>query len=185
LNFLADHRLETCDHIRIGMRAYNRTDNIVRIGRMVDPVAHRFVRGILQGHVAALCGDHRGAQYAHPFHVGALPFHIHFAHVDDAFHAHQRADGGCSNTVLPSTRFSDDLLIHETARKEYLSHDVDHLMSTGMTEVLAHEVNLRVDRFRKTLCEVQGCGSSYIVLQQCPEFFLESWIIPDVEITCS
>src|SRR5690606_3550725 len=30
LHFLADHRLETCDHIRIGMRAYNRTDNIVR-----------------------------------------------------------------------------------------------------------------------------------------------------------
>src|SRR5690606_38086137 len=102
-----------------------------------------------------------------------------------AFHAHQRADGGCSNTVLPSTRFSDDLLFPEPARKENLPHGIVHLVRTGMTEVLAFEVNLRADRFRKTLCEVQGCGSSYIVLQQCPEFFLESWIIPDVEVTCS
>ena len=45
---LADHRLELAHHQRIRMRAEHRPEQVVAVGDVGDPVAHRLVDGVLQ-----------------------------------------------------------------------------------------------------------------------------------------
>ena len=44
----ADHRLKLADHQRIGMRPEHRAEQVIAVGDVRHPVAHRFVDGVLQ-----------------------------------------------------------------------------------------------------------------------------------------
>ena len=51
------------------------------------------------------------AQQAHAEDVELLASHVLGAHVDDAFEAEQRADGGGGDAVLSGAGFGDDALL--------------------------------------------------------------------------
>jgi hypothetical protein len=54
--FLADHRLEVAHHLRIGMRAGRRADQVIGVVDIGHPVAQRLVHRVLQ---RAVAGGHR------------------------------------------------------------------------------------------------------------------------------
>ena len=53
---LADDRLELADHQRVGMRTEHRAEQVIRLGDVGDPVAHRLVDGVLQRPAPASTG---------------------------------------------------------------------------------------------------------------------------------
>ena len=61
----SDHRLEFADHQRIRMRPQHRAEQIVGVGDVGDPVAHRLVDGVLQRPAAGIDAQHLGAQQTH------------------------------------------------------------------------------------------------------------------------
>src|SRR5690606_35226319 len=87
-DLFADDGLKTCDHVGIRMRTDNRSDNIMSIRRVVDPMAHRFVGSILERHAPACRGYNLRTEDAHTFYIRTLSFHIDLTHVDDTLHAH-------------------------------------------------------------------------------------------------
>jgi len=74
----------------------------------VDPIAHGFVDGVLERTAAGIDADDLRAEHAHARDVEGLARHVFRAHVDDAFKAEMRGDGGGSDAVLACARFRDD-----------------------------------------------------------------------------
>ena len=58
----ADHRLELADHQRIRMRAERRAEQVVGVGDVGDPVAHRLVDRVLERPAAGVHPAHRRAE---------------------------------------------------------------------------------------------------------------------------
>ena len=106
--FAADHGLKIADHRGIRMRAENGAEQIVRVADVGDPVAHGFVDGVFQGAAAGIDADNLRAKHAHARDVERLASHVFRAHVDDAFKAKMRGDGGGGDAVLACAGFSDD-----------------------------------------------------------------------------
>src|SRR6202042_1769126 len=84
-SFAADHRLKIADHRRIGMRAKNGTQKIVRGANVGNPDAHGFVDGVLKRAAAGIDADNLRPQKAHARNVECLPRHVLRTHVHDAF----------------------------------------------------------------------------------------------------
>ena len=74
------------------------------------PVAHRFIDGFLERLLSGGHGNHRCPEEPHPRHVQRLPLHVDRAHVDDAFEAEPRRDGGRGHAVLARAGFGNDPL---------------------------------------------------------------------------
>ena len=107
----ADDRLQTGHHVRIWVRPYGRTDDVIRIRGMAAPVSDGFVRGIFQSHVARSDRNDCRSQHFHLFYIDVLAFYIRFAHVYDALHVHQGTDCGCCHPVLSGTGLRNDTFL--------------------------------------------------------------------------
>ena len=113
-DFFADNGLQTCHHIRVGMRAYGRADDIVSIGRVATPVADGFVCSIFQCHVAGSDRADFGSQHFHFFYIDMLAFYIGLAHVNNALHVHQSAYRSGGHPMLSSSGFCNDTFFPHT-----------------------------------------------------------------------
>ena len=74
------------DHVRVGMGPDHRTDDVVGIHRVPDPVPDGFIGGILQGLVSTLNRDYLCSKHPHFFHIGCLAFHIQRTHIHHTMH---------------------------------------------------------------------------------------------------
>ena len=108
-----------------------------------DPVAHGFVHGFLEGGLAGGDGADFGTHQAHPGDVEGLALHVHLAHVNDAFHAEARADGGGGDAMLAGSGFRDDALFPEALGEQDLAERVVDLVGSGVQQVLALEIDFR------------------------------------------
>ena len=86
---------------------------------------------------------HFGAEHAHAEDVQRLARHVVRAHVDDAFQAEQRADGGGGHAVLPRTGLGDDAALAHPAGEQRLAERVVDLVRAGVSEILALQKNRR------------------------------------------
>ncbi len=100
--FVADDALEIAHHQRIGMRAIDRAEDVMRGADVGDPVAHGFVDGFLERLLAGVDGHDLRAEHFHAINIERLPLAIHRAHVDDALQPEHRRDGGGGDAVLPA-----------------------------------------------------------------------------------
>ena len=85
--------------------------------------------------------DHLRAQQAHAEDVEALAAHVLLAHVDDAFEAEQRADGGGGDAMLARAGLGDDALLAHAARQQRLAEAVVDLVRAGVQQVFALEID--------------------------------------------
>ena len=181
-DLFADDRLETGHHVGVGVGTYGGADDVMGIGRVAAPVADRFVRRVFEGHVAAPYGPHFGAEHLHFLHVEVLPFDVGCAHIDDAPHPHQCADGGRSHAVLSGSGFGDDAGLAHAPGQQDLADGVVDFVRPGVVEVFAFEVDLRTVTFAHPRGEGERRGTSHIIGEQVAELFLESGIVDDPQV---
>jgi hypothetical protein len=138
----ADHLVEIAHHLRIGLRAVGRAEDVVGRADIRDPVAHRLVDRLLERLLARLDAADLGAHQPHPEDVQGLALHVDGAHVDDALEAELGADGRRRHAVLAGARLGDDALLAHPAREEGLADRVVDLVGAGVEQVLALEIDL-------------------------------------------
>ncbi len=159
--------MEVADHRREGVRARDRTEEVVGAVHVGDPVAEGLVDGVLEGAGAGLHGDDLGAEHPHARHVQRLPLGVDLAHVDGAFEAEERARGRGRDTVLAGSGLGDDTgLAHALGEQRLAQHVVD-LVRTGVVEVLALEEDPRAAGVLGEACHLgQGAGPARVVHHQ-------------------
>ena len=120
---------------------------------------------------------HFGAQQAHAENVEFLARHVDVAHVDDAFHPKQRADGGGGNAVLPRAGLGDDALFAHALGEQALAEGVVDFVRAGVEQVFALEVDSgAAEIFGEAFGEVERRGAAGVILEQSVELGLESGI---------
>ena len=133
----ADHRLELAHHQRIGMRAQRRSEQVIGVLDVGDPVAHRLVDGVLQRLAARVDLAHRRPQQLHAHDVQRLAPHVLAAHVDDALEAQQRAGRRRRHPVLPRARLGHHAAFAHALGQQRLAERVVDLVGAGVRQVLA------------------------------------------------
>ena len=174
LRFLADHRLEVAHHHRIRMRAGDGADQVVGVGDVGDPVAHRLVHRVLQR--AGAGGDrlHLGTEQLHAEYVGGLALDVGGAHVDRAGQAEQRAHRGGGDAVLAGAGFGDDAGLTHAAGQQDLAHAVVGLVAAGVVQLVALEVDLcAAESAGQPFGEPQRAGAANVVRQVALEVGIE------------
>ena len=177
LGFLADHRLEVAHHHRVRMRAGDGADEVIGVGDVGDPVAHRLVHRVLQR--AGAGGDrfHLGTEQLHAEDVGGLALDVDGAHVDGAGQAEQRAHGGGGDAVLAGAGFGDDAGLAHAAGQQDLAHAVVGLVAAGVVQLIALEVDLcAAEVLRQAFGEPERGGPADIVLQVVLEVGVEGGV---------
>ena len=147
---LADHRLEVAHHLRIGVRAGGRADQVVGVVDVGDPVAQRLVHGVLQRAAPEVTGAHLGAQQLHAEDVGLLPLDVGRAHVDHAGQAEAGADRGGGDAVLAGAGLGDDPGLAHAPGQQDLAEAVVDLVRAGVVQLFA----LQIDLARRRRCSV-------------------------------
>ena len=138
-----DHRLQLAHEQRVGMRSGGRSDQVVRVLDVRDPVADRLVHGVLERRGARGDGAHLRAEQAHAHDVRSLPARVLLAHVHDALHAEARAHGGRCDAVLAGAGLRDDPPLAEALGDQRLPDGVVDLVRTRVREVLALQIDAR------------------------------------------
>ena len=162
----AHDRLELADHLRIGMRARRRANQVVGVMDIGDPVPERLIHGVLQGRRARGHRLNPGTQEVHAEDVGLLALDVHGTHVDHAGQAETGADRGRGHPVLAGAGLGDDPGLAHAHGQEDLAHAVVDLVRARVVELLALEVDLRAPEFLgQALGEVHGARPADIVLE--------------------
>ena len=156
---------------RIGMRPGDRADDVEGVADVGHPVAHRFVERVLERLRTALDRHHGGAEQLHAIDVGGLPPDVLGAHVDDAFHAVARGDGGRRDAVLAGAGFGDDARLAHAPGQHRLADAVVDLVRAGVVEVFALEVDLRAaEQLGPTLGVIDRARAADVMLEVVLEF---------------
>ena len=173
--FAADAGMKIANHRRIGMRAENRTQEIVRGADVGHPVAHGFVDGVLERAAAGIDADHLRAEHAHARNVQCLALHVFRAHIDDTFKAEMRGHRGARDAVLAGACFRNDPRLLHLHREKALADGVIDFVCAGMQQVFALEINPRATKMRrKAFRELQRCRPPREILQQIVESSLKN-----------
>ena len=160
------------------MRAHNAAQNIVGILNAFGPYAQRFVYCILQGTGAAAYRHNLRTQKLHAEHVERLTLAVLLAHVNNAFHVHQRRCGSSRNTVLACAGFSDNALFAHLLRQQNLSQYVVDFVGAGVVQILALQINLAATQILgHLLCVIQEGRSVGIFAVQARQLSLEFGIV--------
>ena len=126
---------------------------------------------------------HFGAEHAHAEDVQALAAHVLFAHVDHAFEAEQRADGGGGHAVLSGAGLGDDAAFAHAAGEQRLAQAVVDLVRAGVEQVFALEPDARAaEGLAEVFGEVERRGAAGVVVQEIGEFGLEGRVFARREI---
>ena len=140
---------------------------------MRAPVAYGFRAGVAQRHVA---GRHRmdlRTEHPHTFHIRMLTLHICLAHENLASHAHERAHGCRSHSVLSGTCLRYDACLSHPACHQYLPHRVVYLMRSGMVQILSFKIKPASVFCAHASCMIQRRRSAHIVSEQLMIFLPE------------
>ena len=179
----ADDRLELAHHQRIGMRTEDAAEQIVRVGHVGDPVAHRLVDGVFQRPASRIHLADLGAKQPHAQHVRRLPRHVFRAHVDDAFEAEQRAGRRAGDAVLSRARLRDDAPLAHPAGQQRLPQGVVDLVRARVRQVFALQEDPRAARLRRQAPRlVERRGPADVVGQQVVELGEERLVLTDAVI---
>ncbi|MHC2523324.1 hypothetical protein ACVIEM_000409 [Rhizobium leguminosarum] len=176
--FDTDHRLEIADHLRIGMRTGCRSDQVIGILDIGDPVAKRLVHGVLQR--AAACRDRFDlrAEQLHAENVRRLTLDIGGAHIDDAGKAKAGGNGCGGDAVLAGTGFGDDAGLAHALGEQDLADAVVDLVRAGMVQLLALKIDFRAAEFgRQPLGEIERARAADIMRAEMLQFGLECRIV--------
>src|ERR1051326_3318590 len=101
------------------------------------PIAHRFVDRLLEG---GLAYRHRNDLRAKEFHardVQGLPVHVDLPHINDAFAAKTRRDGGSGDAVLARARLGNYPPLSHSSGEQNLAERVIDLVRASVKQVLA------------------------------------------------
>src|SRR5262245_36372314 len=139
--FAADYRLEFANHEGIRMRPEHRSEQVIGVFDVGDPITHCLVDGVLQRPAAGVDRADLGAQQPHAEDVERLPLHIFRTHVDVAFETEKRASGGRRNAVLSGAGFGHDAAFPHSHGEKGLPHGVVDFVGSRMSQVLALEEN--------------------------------------------
>ena len=149
--------------------------------RVVDaarPLAERCRAGILERAGTGRDRNDLRTEQAHAVHIERLTLGVLDAHEYDALHAHQRSGGRGRNAVLTGAGLRDETgLAHLLSQKRLTEHVVD-LVSAGVVEILALEVDLRAAEIVcHMLREIQARGTAGIVVQQLGQLRIEFRVV--------
>ena len=123
------------------MRTHHRADEVISF-RVVNPVADGFIGGIFQGAAARFGRSDFGAQHLHARHIGRLPCHVDFTHINHALQSHKCRHGGGGHAVLPGARFGNNPFFTQMLRHEDLSDGVVDFVGTGMGQIFPFQENV-------------------------------------------
>ncbi len=175
--FVADHAMKIAHHHRIGMRSQHRAQQIMRRADVRDPVAHRFVDGVLQRARAGIHAHHFRAQHSHAKNIEPLALHVVGAHVDDAFEAQPRRNGGRRHSVLPRAGFRDDAALAHAHGQQSLADAIVDFVRAGVQQIFALDIDARTAQMlRQPRSKLQRRGTPGKILEQVVEFRLEAGI---------
>ncbi len=147
------------------------------------PVAHGFADGVLQSAAAGWRRPPLWRRASHAENVQALPPHVLFAHIDDAFEPEERADGGGGDAVLAGAGFGDDALLAHAPREQRLAEAVIDFVRAGVQQVLALDVDLRAAvGFAQALGVIERRGAAGIIGEQIFQLGLKLRIVARFEI---
>ena len=135
--FLANNRLEVHHHLREGMRAANGTEDVVRVGHRLRPVAEARIDRVLQSARAVGNGDYLRAELLHPEDVRPLADDVVLAHVDRALEPEPRRHRRRGHAVLPGAGLCDHAPLAQALYEQALAHHVIGLVRASVIQVLA------------------------------------------------
>ena len=162
------------------MRAHDRADRVVRLGRRAHPVAHRLVGGVAEGPRTAGHGDDRRAHRPHIKNVELLTPDVLLPHVDGALQARQRARRRRGDPVLAGAGLGDHPGLAHPVRQEDLADPIVDLMGAGMVEVLPLQVNLGpADQLREPPRMIERRRPADIIRQVIVQLLPEARILFD------
>ena len=142
-----------------GMGAEDRAEHVMRVRHVRDPVAHGLVDGVLQRLAAEIDGPHDRSEELHAEDVQRLARHVVGAHVDLAVEAEHGGGRGRCNAVLSRAGLGDHAGLAHALCKQDLGQGVVDLVSAGVAEVLALEIDLRAaEMVGQPLCEIERRG---------------------------
>ena len=116
-------------------------EQVVGVGDVGDPVAHRLVDRVLERPAACIDLVHLGAEQSHADDVQRLAPHVLGAHVDAALQAEQRAGGRRRHAVLARAGLGDDARLAHALGQQRLPERVVDLVRARVGEILALEQN--------------------------------------------
>ena len=160
------------------MWAHDRPDAVVRGLDRCNPIAQRFVDGVLQRPAPRLHRTHLSTEQLHAEHVQALSLDIDSTHVDEALEAEQCGRRGGGNTVLTGSRLGDEAALAHTLGQQCLAHDVVELVRSGMGQVLAFEEQSDAEAFAQPPAFGDRRRTAPIVLQEIVQTPTEGRICP-------
>ncbi|MPM47170.1 hypothetical protein SDC9_93878 [bioreactor metagenome] len=176
--FRADHALEVAHHHRIRVRASDGADDVEGVVHIGHPVAHGLVERVLERLAARFDGYHRGAQQLHAVDVGALALDVLSAHVDHAFQAVARTDGGRGHAVLARAGLGDHARFAHALGEHGLADHIVDLVRAGVVEVFPLQIDLRAAHFLAGACGViDGRGAAHEMCELVVEFLLEFGVV--------
>ena len=165
------------------MRAEDRSEEVVGVGDVGHPVAHRLVDRVLQRPAAGVDAADLGAEEAHAEHVERLPIHVFRAHIDMTLEPEQGAGGRARDPVLARAGFGDDAALAHAGGEQRLPQRVVDLVRAGVRQVFALQKDPRAARrFRQARRLVDRRRSADVVLEQAVQFCAKRRIVAHLEI---
>jgi hypothetical protein len=143
------------------------SEEVIAVGDVGDPIAHRFVDRVLERAGAGVDAADRRAEQVHAEDIQRLALHVVRTHVDVALEAEQRADSRGCDTVLPRAGFGDHPALPHPLGEQGLPECVVDLVGARMCEILAFEENPgAAKRGGQPLRFIQRRGPANVVTQQ-------------------
>src|SRR5262249_21996783 len=134
--------------------------------------------GLLEGGGAGLERDDLGAEELHPLDVRSLAADVLAAHVDGALKAEKGTGGRCCDTVLARPRLGDHPALPHAPREQRLADRVVDLVRTGVSEVLALQIDAAANSLGEALGRVERRRPPDEVAQQGGQLGLEAIVLP-------
>ena len=133
----SDHPLEVTHHHRERVGTCRRTEAVIGLVGVGDPVPERLVDRVLEGLGSGFDRYHRRAQQSHPRHVERLARGVHCTHVDHTLETQQRTRRRRGHPVLACACLGDHPGLTHFAGQQGLTENVVDLVRSGVVEVFS------------------------------------------------
>ena len=145
---------------------------------VVAPCTHGFVNGVFEGCRAAGHRHHFGTEQTHAVNVQGLANGVFFAHVHDAFHAHECRGGGGGHAMLTGAGLSNEAGLAHFFGEQRLTEGIVDFVRAGVVEVLALEVDLGATEVAgHVLSKVKSGWTAHIIVEQGCQLRIECWVV--------
>lgn len=160
------------------MRTGCRSDQVIGILDIGDPVAKCLVHGVLQRAAARRDRLDFRAEQLHAENIRRLTLDVGGAHIDDAGKAKAGGNGCGGDAVLTGTGFGDDAGLAHALGEQDLADAVVDLVRAGVVQLFALEIDLGAAEFgRQPLGEIERARAADIMRAEMLQFGLERRIV--------